>query len=597
MIDSSTLRQAVRDYSSSRLFKKNLAVTLLLVTLPLCIICVVIYKTSSNIIEKSIQDLNQESIYRMKDVIDTIVSESKLLAASFSLKDETKTYMQSGIHENTASRIPYELADEIKTYAGIHRYIHSVYLYSENQNYIVSNIYNGMLENAPDKNWLSRYGTLDTDNVSIYIRKNDSGYPYFITIVKPVYFFNQDKLGAVVVNIDIETLGKLFQKTGNIQPQNSYLVDNASDSVVVYNRSLPAMWTQGDDLAQLGPFIREEGRISVTDEFGGEKYILSAVPSTSGPWTYVGAYPLSYYDEKLNIAKHILVYFIAGVTLIGIGISFILSVRSFQPVKNIVSVLKDPSKLQPQAEPDRQLSKSRNELDYIQAAIWQSVQSHKEMEDALKQRLELLKHAQAAALQSQINPHFLGNTLDSIKWEAMELTGGKNPVSSMVTKLAHLFHLGLNMKERLVPISTEMDHAKLYVEIMKYRYNDLFEVEWMIEPALYNHKIVKLSFQPLIENAIQHGLKPKKKDGRLLIQGETVKDQIHIRFIDNGVGMAASLADELNGRMNGETAEVGEHIGIQNVNQRIKLIFGSPYGVTIADSSDAGTTIVVRIPL
>jgi two-component system sensor histidine kinase YesM len=595
MIDRFKFRQAVRDYSSSRMFKKNLAITLLLVTLPLCFICIIIYETSSAIIDKSLQDLNQESVYRMKDVIDTIVFESRLLAASYSLKPETKAYMQSSIHQSSAKLIPHELSDEIKTYAGIHRYIHSVYLYSEQQDYIVSNMYNGPLNNAPDRAWLAQYTTLNSDNVRISIRQSDSGYPYFITILKPVYFYNQEKLGAVVVNIDIEALGKLFQTTGNIQPQNSFIVDNVSDDVVVYNRSLNTIWTQADDLPLLRSLTQIRDEISVSDKIDGRKYILSSVQSTIGHWKYVGAYPLSYYDQKLNIAKNILVYVIAGVTLAGITISFFLSIRTVQPVKNIISVLKDPNMLQAKAE--HPPSRLENELDYIKAVIRQTAQSHKEMEEALTQRLVLLKNAQAAALQSQINPHFLGNTLDSIKWEAMELTGGKNNVSSMVTSLARLFNLGLDMKDRLVPLSTEMDHARLYIDIMKYRYTDLFQVDWMIEPALYTHKMVKLSFQPLIENAIQHGLKPKKKDGRLLIKGMRVHDQIHILFTDNGVGMTAELVDELNNKMNSETAELGDHIGMQNVNQRIKLIFGSPYGVTIAESSPEGTTLLLRVPL
>lgn len=595
MLNRSGAWQVIRDYSSSKLFKKNLSVTLLLVTLPLCIICLVIYETSSSIIENSIKDLNKESVYRMKDVMDNIVLESKLLAASFSLKEETGAFLRSSISENTANRIPYELADQIRTYVGIHQYIHSVYLFSERQGYMVSNIFNGLLENAPDKNWLEQYRRLNTDTVKIYIRKNDSGYPYFITILKPVYFFNQDKLGAVIVNIDIELLASLFQKTGNIEPQNSYLVNGDADGVVVYNRGLNAILTQADDLPLLHSLIQTPGEISIEDTVGNQKYILSAVNSTTGPWKYVGAYPLSYYKQKLNITRQILLYFIAGTTLLGVAISFILSIRSFQPLKSIISALENPVKLPPQ--PARPISKSRNEMDYIKATIWKSVETNKEMEAALEQRLELLKKAQAAALQSQINPHFLGNTLDTIKWEAIELTGGKNNVSSMITSLAHLFNLSLDMKNLLVPISTEMDHAKLYIEMMKCRYENLFQVDWEMEPIILNCKIAKLSFQPLIENAIQHGLKPKKRNGRLLIKGQAAGEEIQIAFMDNGVGMSASLQEELNRRMNSGGAELGEHIGMQNVNQRIKLIFGSQYGVSIARSSGEGTTLLVRIPL
>lgn len=122
-----------------------------------------------------------------------------------------------------------------------------------------------------------------------------------------------------------------------------------------------------------------------------------------------------------------------------------------------------------------------------------------------------------SALQMQITPHFLSNTLDAIHWGAVELGGGENSVSRMILNLSQLFRISLNMGDMLIDVASEAEQCRRYVEIMEYRYPGMISVDWRLSPSIMGCVVAKLSFQPIVENAIYHGIKPKKAPGRITV--------------------------------------------------------------------------------
>ncbi|MBO9611018.1 MAG: sensor histidine kinase [Paenibacillaceae bacterium] len=206
------------------------------------------------------------------------------------------------------------------------------------------------------------------------------------------------------------------------------------------------------------------------------------------------------------------------------------------------------------------------------------------------------KEAEMNALQAQINPHFLYNTLESINWEAMMMTGGANKVSGMVTALSDLLRLSISKGKEIVLFEDEINHVKNYLFIQKERYSDKFDVEWDIDPRLYGYRTLKLILQPLVENAIYHGIELKQDRGLIRINGSIRPDYLLVEIIDDGLGMSPEQLDAVRLSLHDTDPEPGRGIGIHNVNERIQLYCGKAYGITIYSEQGAGTRIEVRLP-
>ncbi len=201
-----------------------------------------------------------------------------------------------------------------------------------------------------------------------------------------------------------------------------------------------------------------------------------------------------------------------------------------------------------------------------------------------------LRKTELKALQAQINPHFLYNTLDSIQWMCER---GKNESAvNMVSALAKLFRISISRGHELIPIRDELKHAESYLIIQKYRYSDRFTYRFDIDESLNDFLCSKITLQPLIENAIYHGIEPLIDDGELVISTYSDGEDIILSVADNGVGMTTEQVKAVIGKERSDSSG----IGVRNVNDRIKIYFGDDYGLSIESEPDEGTTIRVRLP-
>ena len=218
------------------------------------------------------------------------------------------------------------------------------------------------------------------------------------------------------------------------------------------------------------------------------------------------------------------------------------------------------------------------------AWIVQSLMEKTRNEEALLRKTEL------KALQAQINPHFLYNTLDSIQWMCER---GKNESAvRMVGALGKLFRISISRGHELIPIRDELKHVESYLIIQKYRYSDRFEYTFDVDESLGGYLCSKITLQPLVENAIYHGIEPLIDDGEIIISVKPDGDDILMTVSDNGVGMTA---EQVEGLLKKERSD-SSGIGIKNVSDRIKIYFGDSYGVKVESEPDVGTKITVRIP-
>ncbi len=216
------------------------------------------------------------------------------------------------------------------------------------------------------------------------------------------------------------------------------------------------------------------------------------------------------------------------------------------------------------------------------------------MLNEIREDQQKMRKADLRLLQEQINPHFLYNTLDTIVWliEANESDQAVN----MVVTLSNFFRIVLSKGKEFISVAEEEQHIRSYLEIQEMRYHDIMEYDIQIDRVLYDYQIPKLTLQPIVENALYHGLKVKRAKGFIHILGELDGDCMRLIVRDNGVGMEEDELKELREEISRPCKETERGFGLANVNERIRMYYGNEYGMTIESTKGKGTEVEIVIP-
>lgn len=323
---------------------------------------------------------------------------------------------------------------------------------------------------------------------------------------------------------------------------------------------------------------------------GDSKKLYTVSRSEKTGWTVVSCSYTSELLKRSNQAQEL--YMLMAVILVAVAliISSIVSKGITRPIHKLQSsmaLIQEGDFQAGNVEVD-----SRNEIGSLTETFNVMTQKIQELMVQIIEEQQAKRKSELKALQSQINPHFLYNTLDSIIWMAEE---GKNEeVVVMTASLAKLFRQIINNEEEEISIFQEVEYCRNYLIIQKMRYKDKLEFEIDLDPDIKGEKIIKLVLQPLIENAIYHGLKYKESKGMLILKGYGLEDDIIFEIIDNGVGMDQDTMEHIferhkvNYRSNG--------VGVHNVERRIRLSYGQEYGISYKSKLGEGTVATVKIP-
>ncbi len=217
--------------------------------------------------------------------------------------------------------------------------------------------------------------------------------------------------------------------------------------------------------------------------------------------------------------------------------------------------------------------------------------------ERIKQEQLDLRDTELKLLQAQINPHFLYNTLETIMW--MAEAGQNKEVVSMVSSLSDFFRTTLSKGQDYISIKEEISHITSYLEIQQFRYRDIMDYEIKVPEEMFTYRILKLTLQPLVENALYHGIKNKREKGKIVITGEVIDGIMTFTVKDNGMGMKPdqlmALQNSLKRENQSDKNSAG--FGLANVDERIRLNYGSDYGLIFQSTYGEGTTVFVRIPI
>ena len=216
------------------------------------------------------------------------------------------------------------------------------------------------------------------------------------------------------------------------------------------------------------------------------------------------------------------------------------------------------------------------------------------IEEQVKNEQKQLRKAEFELLQAQINPHFLYNTLDAIVWSAE--AGNQKQVVSMVGSLSDFFRSSLNKGKEMVTIREDLQHVRSYLEIQQIRYQDILSYEINVPETIFDFQIPKITIQPVVENALYHGIKNRRGGGKIIVTGGDLGEYVQITVKDDGIGMTDERLKEIRENLKRDKPEDNTIYGLYNINERIKLSFGDEYGIGIDSTEGVGTIVNIRLP-
>ena len=333
----------------------------------------------------------------------------------------------------------------------------------------------------------------------------------------------------------------------------------------------------------------EDGIYEMKTDGQKENIVVGSVAYTG--WKLIGVVPESVQETSINKFRYYIITTILILVMMLLQVNRFISRKISRPIRELDESVKA---YEAGAMPDIYIGGSA-EIRHLGYSVQKSYEQIEAlMKEIIQQQTERRK-SELDALQSQINPHFLYNTLESITW-MIEAQRNKEAVV-MISELAKLLRVSLSRGKTIISIGDELQHSRSYMNIQRVRYKERFKVEFLIDEEIKNYCIVKLVIQPLLENAIYYGVgnMDEDDDGQILIRGEKKGEDIYISIEDNGMGMP----EDIKGNILTDNSKVPKHgsgVGVINVHSRISLMFGPEYGLEVYSELDEGTKVVIHIP-
>lgn len=389
--------------------------------------------------------------------------------------------------------------------------------------------------------------------------------------------------GVILMDVHLKTIEKVFDAVRPDSLGFLYLADPTGD--IVFSPVNPLAY-------RIPSALVRQGRSRSLVEISGKIYQVLSSPSAYTELSTVAVYSL---DQALGAFRLLGLFalFIGGLTLaLAVGVSFWVSAGIARPIVRLQELMEqaetgnlDVRFPDPPSDEIGRLGQSFNTMIGEIAKLLDQVYAEQQKK----------REAEFRILQAQIKPHFLYNTLDTIHWMAQEK--GASEIVGIVDALTRLFRISLSKGRDVIRLEEELEHVSSYLVIQKIRYADKFDYVLDVDPEVLGMAVVKLTLQPLVENALYHGIKEKAGPGRLIVSARTNQNILELTVEDDGAGMPAEeLASlERNLAQGGERSERG--FGVFSVHHRIRLIFGEDWGLVYHSTLGKGTRVTVRYPL
>ena len=544
------------------------------------LISTITYSSSSKLILEKISSQTENSIIQTSNYISAYIDKIKTLSDLIAMHPDTKNALQTSNDTSIQS-----LISMVNLSASNDPRIKSIAVISKDGFAIASDSEMAvpLSNNMMDEPWYK--GAVESKQMPVVISANHGGYTMdkenkVVSISHEIVDELGKHLGVVVIDVSYRFIEDYISSLDLGEGGYAYILN--IDDQILYNSSEDDLFTQESKQELINLSHCESATLT-------NSCMVTGINIPHSNWRLVGVSSL----ENVSVLKKQLISSIAfaalSLIITSIIISVIISRKITKPIIQLQNAMTNVDEkwghLEVQPHSSYEVANLTKEYNSLLDRIKMLTEDIAEKENT--RRVFELK-----ALQSQINPHFLYNTLDTILWLAE--FGENEKVVEVSKALGELLRLSLNINQTLMPLGFELNHVENYLKIQKMRYEDQINYEISGDETLLDVSIPKLILQPIVENAIYHGIRPKKKPGMIKINYKKEKDYLIIQVSDDGVGYKEKEEKEksqslIKARLSG--------IGMQNVDQRIKLLCGNDSGIEVDKGYTQGTRIVYTLKI
>lgn len=431
-----------------------------------------------------------------------------------------------------------------------------------------------------------------TPHIQNLFQDDAKRYHFVISLSRAVDVIDGDRPenGVLLVDLKYSYLEEMMNRMNDSNRGRYYYVCDGAGNLIYhpyYNKINRGLFRENTDIV----CTSEDGVYKkMRSEDGNKQTVIISTIAYTG-WKMVGVVRQDARTDSLEQFRIYMVVIVIMLIMMLLLVNRIVSKKISSPILKLDASVRA---YEAGEKPDIYIGGS-----YEIRHLGNSIQSsYEEIERLMKEIMEEQnerRKSELAALQSQINPHFLYNTLESITW--MIESGKNQDAVFMISELAKLFRISLSRGKTIISIKDELQHCRNYMNIQKYRYKERFETEYDISEEIYSFCTVKLILQPILENAIYYGVgdMDKDEDPRIVVRGWKQEQDIYIAVSDNGIGMRREDVENiLTG--NQKAIKHGSGVGLINVHTRIRLMFGKKYGLIVESEPDEGTTVTIHLP-
>lgn len=580
----------IRRFFSESLHHRLILYFMLLMMIPISVAGTLIYRASDVRISDSALALAEEVVGKTGENLEAVLLDMQSAAKQVA-EDHTVQILMAKLQdsEKAEDSVILELDARLKQIAGMYAGLDSVYIclddftVAKSRYYAVRDEHKALpmtmeqyevIRNHEDIQWIvSDEGSLVADNMGNAVLSAARLLPLSST---------GQPCGIVVVEVRQSYLKQIFDK--KLGESGTIFLMSARSNIAL----LPAAASDeivSDAVNQIRRTDRKAATISLHDR------VIFYVPLSLSEWTAIGVVMK---QSLRGDSQEILTLFVITVLmtlLLTIFVSGSLADYELRPIRRIQTYIKDMEN----GEFGKPLPSMRSdEIGSLAENTQEMSEKIGELLETVKTEQKRMRTAEFKALQAQINPHFLYNSLDSINWLVRK--GNTEKATEMISALTTFFRIGLSKGRDIITVREELEHVRSYLVIQKIRYENQFEYSFYVDPETENYFVPKLMLQPLVENALYHGIKLCDRKCILMIQVLSHGDRIEIEVLDNGAGMDAETLESVRKAMEHKGENRANSYGVVNVNDRIQILAGQEYGLRLTSEKGVGTSARIVLP-
>lgn len=573
---------------------------LLISILPIFCLALLISWTVERVMEEQVNENTLQLIDKVNESFEFYISNLQSNTYMIANNESVKQFLGGNQSDpTTLSDNKYDIQRYLRNFTTVSPEVAGIMVVNDTGDYVSNELYAPSIMDLTKASWYQE--AVENNGIFTIIgrpdgRRLNSIVDYtnddVVTVVRAVIDpFTKQVHGVVLIDLKLRVIAEAVKDVTLGKSGYLMVVDDNGQNIYQPNQPIvshiPFSWISEQQSGDFSKMIK------------GEKIQFIYQRSPFANWVTVGVFPTEETIFGLREINFYLVMFIFIIMFFGIPVSYFLSHSISKPIVQLVSFMK---KAEDGDFKVRYKEKRFDEIGLLGRSFNTMLTKLNDLMHLTERQERQKRDAEFRSLQANINPHFLYNTLDTIQWMARKQKA--DDVAEVVESLAKLFRIGLSKGRDVISLSEEIDHIESYLKIQKTRYREKLNYEIKVDESINHQAILKFILQPIIENAIYHGIKERRGAGYIVIEAKPLDQNLLIQVSDDGKGMSQQqlsdmrevLAESIVRTENPEETRNKKGYGMLNVQARIQLTHGLNYGLTIDSQEDVGTTVTILLP-